>query len=136
MQATTENADKAAIGLSLVCVIHCLLTPVAITLVPALGATFLEDESFHYAVLFLVVPTSLFALGLGCRKHGRAQILITGLIGLLVLISPPILGEEVTGELGEKVLTVAGAGIIAWAHVRNFMLCRQRACHTVDEPQT
>ena len=116
--------------------VHCLITPVAITLAPALGATFLEDESFHYAVLFLVVPTSLFALGPGCRKHGRAQILIIGLFGLLVLISPAILGEEVTGELGEKVLTVAGAAIIAWAPVRNFILCRQRVCHTADEPQT
>ena len=133
MQASSANADKAAIGLSLVCVVHCLLTPVAIAMIPALGATFLEDESFHYAVLFLVLPTSLFALSLGCRKHGHFKILITGLLGLFVLFLVPILGEDVTGETGEKILTVAGAAIIAYAHVRNFTLCRQRDCHAADE---
>ncbi|MDE0478504.1 MAG: MerC domain-containing protein [Gammaproteobacteria bacterium] len=135
MQASSANADKAAIGLSLVCVIHCLLTPVAIAMIPALGATFLEDESFHYAVLFLVLPTSLFALSLGCRKHGHFKILMTGLLGLFVLFLVPILGEEATGELGEKILTVVGATIIAYAHVRNFRLCRQRDCHAVEAPQ-
>ncbi len=132
MQASSANADKAAIGLSLVCVVHCLLTPVAIAMIPALGATFLEDESFHYAVLFLVLPTSLFALSLGCRKHGHFKILITGLLGLFVLFLVPILGEDVTGETGEKILTVAGATIIAYAHVRNFWLCRQHDCHSTD----
>lgn len=133
MQASTARVDKAAIGLSLVCVIHCLLTPVAIAMIPALGATFLEDESFHYAVLFLVLPTSLFALSLGCRKHGHFKILVTGLLGLFVLFLVPILGEETTGELGEKILTVVGAAIIAYAHVRNFRLCRQRDCHAANE---
>lgn len=133
MQASTARVDKAAIGLSLVCVIHCLLTPVAIAMIPALGATFLEDESFHYAVLFLVLPTSLFALSLGCRKHGHFKILMTGLLGLFVLFLVPLLGEEATGELGEKILTVVGAAIIAYAHVRNFTLCRQRDCHAADE---
>lgn len=133
MQASTARVDKAAIGLSLVCVIHCLLTPVAIAMIPALGATFLEDETFHYAVLFLVLPTSLFALTLGCRKHRSFDILIIGLFGLLVLFLVPILGEEATGELGKKILTVAGAAIIAYAHVRNFTLCRQRDCHAAEE---
>ena len=133
MQVSSTNADRAAIGLSLVCVIHCLLTPVAIAMIPALGATFLEDETFHYAVLFLVLPTSLFALTLGCLKHRGFDILVIGLSGLLVLFLVPILGEEVTGELGEKILTVAGATIIAYAHVRNFTLCRQRDCHAADE---
>ena len=133
MQASSANADKAAIGLSLVCVVHCLLTPVAIAMIPALGATFLEDESFHYAVLFLVLPTSLFALSLGCRKHGHFKILMTGLLGLFVLFLVPILGEDATGETGEKILTVAGAAIIAYAHVRNFTLCRQRDCHAAAE---
>ncbi len=133
VQASTARVDKAAIGLSLVCVIHCLLTPVAIAMIPALGATFLEDETFHYTVLFLVLPTSLFALTLGCRKHRSFDILIIGLFGLLVLFLVPILGEEATGELGEKILTVAGAAIIAYAHVRNFTLCRQRDCHAAEE---
>lgn len=128
MKVSSINMDKAAIGLSLVCVVHCLLTPIAIIMLPALGATFLEDETFHYAILFLVIPTSLIALGLGCRKHGRLEIAVMGFIGLSVLCLILILGEEVIGETGEKVSTVLGAAIIAYAHVRNFRLCQSRQC--------
>ena len=59
MQQAGMKTDKAAIGLSLLCVVHCLVTPIAIVMFPALGATFLEDESFHYALLFVVLPISL-----------------------------------------------------------------------------
>ena len=127
--------DKAAIGLSLVCVVHCLLTPIAIIMLPALGTTFLEDERFHFAILFLVLPTSLIGLGLGCRKHGHFDILIIGLIGLLVLCLVLVVGEETIGELGERLTTIAGTGIIAFAHVRNFLACRRHDCGAVNESE-
>ncbi|MFL2838614.1 MAG: MerC domain-containing protein [Pseudohongiellaceae bacterium] len=111
--------------MSLVCTIHCLLTPLAIALLSALGATFLDDERFHYAVLFFVIPTSLYALGLGCRKHGRLGVLAIGMLGLLVLSSILIIGEETLGETGQKVTTVLGAS----AHIRNYRLCQKNACH-------
>ena len=85
MEQAGMKTDKAAIGLSMLCVVHCLVTPVAIVMFPALGATFLEDESFHYALLLLVLPTSLFSLGLGCRKHGHRDILFLGIFGLFLL---------------------------------------------------
>jgi len=120
--------DKAAIGLSLVCIVHCLAMPIAIVMLPALGATFLEDEKFHFAILFLVIPTSLFALGLGCKKHRRKEILAIGLLGLFVLCLILIIGEETLGEFGEKVSTIIGAFIVALAHIRNFTLCRSLPC--------
>jgi len=133
MQLTSTNMDKAAVGLSLACVVHCLLTPIAIVMLPALGATFLEDERFHYGILFLVLPTSLIALGLGCRKHRRAEIFITGLFGLFALFLILIVGEETLGEFGEKVSTIAGTAIIAFAHIRNYLLCRNQDCHAAEE---
>lgn len=125
---TTTNADKAAVGLSLVCVVHCLLTPIAIIMLPALGTTFLENESFHFGILFLVIPTSVYALGLGCRQHGRKQVLAIGLFGLLVLCAILVVGEETLGEIGETVSTIVGASIVALAHVRNYSLCRKQEC--------
>ena len=128
MENSTIKLDKAAIGLSVLCVAHCLLTPIAIVMLPALGATFLDDERFHYALLFLVLPTSIFSLGLGCRKHGRREILLFGLFGLLLMSLILILGEDVLGELGEKLSTILGALIIAFAHVRNFRACQNGHC--------
>ena len=133
MDKSIIKVDKAAIGLSLLCVAHCLLTPLAIVMLPALGATFLEDERFHYALLFLVLPTSLFSLSLGCRKHGHREILAIGLVGLFLLFLTVILGEDLLGEIGEKISTVAGALVIAVAHVRNFRACQNIKCHTDEE---
>ena len=132
MQLATLKMDKAAIGLSLMCVAHCLLTPIAIVMLPALGAMFLEDERFHSVLLFLVLPTSLLALTIGCRKHRRIEIVLIGLAGLLILFSVVIIGEESLGKFGEKAATVFGALIIAFAHVRNFTLCRRYDCNTEE----
>ena len=128
MNNPTLKMDKAAIGLSVLCVAHCLLTPIVIVMLPALGATFLEDERFHYALLFLVLPTSLVSLGLGCRKHGHFEILAIGVTGLFILSLTLILGDDLLGETGEKISTVAGALIIAVAHIRNFRACQKRKC--------
>lgn len=132
MEVTSTSADKVAIGLSLVCTVHCLLTPIAIVMLPALGATFLEDERFHYAILFLVLPISLLALALGCRKHRRFEVVITGLFGLLVLFLILILGEEIISESGEKTSTIFGTALIALAHIRNYNLCQSRSCHAKE----
>jgi hypothetical protein len=132
MQLTSFTMDKAAVGLSLMCVAHCLLTPIAIVLLPAFGAIFLEDERFHFVLLFLVLPTSLLALTIGCRKHLRVEIALIGLAGLLILFSVVIIGEESLGKFGEKATTVFGALIIAFAHIRNFMLCLRHDCNTEE----
>ena len=133
MEQAGMKTDKAAIGLSLLCVVHCLVTPIAIVMFPALGATFLDGESFHFALLFLVLPISLFSLGLGCRKHGHRDILLIGIFGLFLLSLILLVGEETLGELGEKLSTVFGAVIIASAHFRNFKACQDKKCHSTAE---
>ena len=133
MEQVGMKTDKAAIGLSLLCVVHCLLTPVAIVMFPALGATFLEGESFHYALLLFVLPISLFSLSLGCRKHGHRNILLIGFFGLFLLSLILLVGEETLGELGEKLATVAGAVVVASAHLLNFKACQNKKCHSAEE---
>jgi hypothetical protein len=132
MENSTIKIDKAAIGLSLLCVAHCVLTPIAIVMLPALGATFLDDERFHYALLLLVLPISIFSLGLGCRKHGHREILLFGLFGLFLMSLILILGEDILGELGEKFSTIVGASVIAVAHIRNFRACQNNHCNSEE----
>ena len=115
--------DRLAISLSFLCVAHCLLLPFAVLVLPILGASFLEVEAFHYWLLFLVVPTSVFSLWLGCRKHGRLDILTNGIFGVSLLLLIVLLGVDQLGEIGESMSTVAGAAIIALAHLRNLRAC-------------
>ena len=125
MQHLTAIMDKLAISLSFLCVVHCLLLPFAVVVLPILGASFLEGEAFHFWLLFLVIPTSVYSLWLGCQKHGRLEIFTIGLLGLFLLSLIVLLGVDALGETLERLSTVAGATIIAMAHLRNM-----RACNT------
>jgi len=128
-KAIQPMTDQAAIGLSLLCAIHCLALPVATTALPSVVALGFADESFHVWLVVVVIPLSAFALTMGCRKHGQSRVLFIGVLGLLLLCLGPILGHNVLSETVERALTLIGAALVAAGHVRNFLLCRERdAC--------
>jgi hypothetical protein len=124
-------ADKTAISLSLLCAIHCLAMPFLLVLVPAMTAINLADESFHLWMLIAVIPTSLMALTLGCKKHKRYRLFILATSGLSLMILAAWLGHDLLGESGEIALTAIGASIIAVGHYLNHRLCQSSryACH-------
>ncbi len=117
-------SDKTAIGLSAACTAHCLLLPLALTWLPTSAALTLQDEAFHWSMVLLVIPISLFALRVGCKEHQHNRVLILGLIGILLLISAVLFGHDLVGELGEKLITVLGSALIAVGHIWNFKLCQ------------
>lgn len=126
MKFSTLTADKLAVSFSTVCAIHCLATPFLVALLPSLAALPLEAESFHLWMVIAVLPTSVYALTLGCKKHKQRSVLRIGIVGLVFLISALAFGESFLGEWGEKGLTVLGAIIIAFAHFKNFRLCQEK----------
>ena len=126
-------ADTAAISLSILCALHCLATPVALTLYPSAIALGLGDEIFHLWMLFGVVPFSVFALTLGCGEHRNLRVAGAGALGITLLCASAMLGHDLLGDWGERVLTLIGAGIVAGSHVRNFAICRQsQVCNCAD----
>jgi hypothetical protein len=120
--------DRVAISASAVCAIHCLSLPLILTVLPTLGATFFGQESFHVVLLWLVIPLSIVALSMGCRKHKNWVVGLLGLVGLTLLFSAAALGHDLLGETGERFATLAGALFIGAGHFRNYSLCRRAAC--------
>ncbi len=116
--------DKMAISLSLLCVLHCLALPLLLVFLPSLVALQLDNEAFHLWMVVSVIPTSLYALTMGCNQHKHYRLLAFGMTGLCFLLLA-ILGEGIIGELWEKILTVFGSVCIAYGHFRNFRLCQQ-----------
>lgn len=126
---TQSTLDKSSISLSIACAVHCLALPVITVMSPALIGSAFADESFHRWLAFVVLPLSLVALFMGCRKHKHTGIVLLGLTGLVVLVLTALFGHDFLGEAGEKVATVLGAAMIALAHFRNYRLCkRHHAC--------
>lgn len=119
MKLTQTTADKLAIGLSLMCTVHCFATPVILALLPSFAVLQINAEQFHLWVLAVVLPTSLLALSLGCKKHKRTRYMACGVVGLAFLIIAVLLGQEEA----EKVLTLIGSAFIALAHWFNYQQC-------------
>jgi hypothetical protein len=125
MKTTQALTDKFAIGLSMLCTIHCLVLPLLLVTLPSLGSLQLQNEAFHTWTLLAVIPTSIYALTIGCKKHQRYRLLLWGVSGLTLMISAVFLSHEITGESDEKILTLLGAIIVVAAHWGNFRRCRQ-----------
>lgn len=79
--------DKLAISMSVLCGIHCLITPILIAFLPILSTTFWVSQDFHLWLLVLVIPTTSFAVLAGCRKHKDKIVLILSIVALLMLSS-------------------------------------------------
>ena len=122
--------DKVSISLSVICAIHCLAAPLAAVLLPSLAGLHLHDEAFHLWLVVAILPMSIFALTLGCKKHKRYRVLVLGGIGLFVLVLTVALGHDRLGESWEKTLTVIGASFVALSHILNYRLCKEKDhCH-------
>lgn len=125
MKILPINADKLAISFSALCLVHCLALPLLIVMLPTLSVLPLQEESFHFWMVIGVIPTSIYALTYGCKKHQNFSLIKIGIIGLLALISALFVGHHLLGESGEKLLTFLGATIIVVAHIKNYKLCQQ-----------
>ena len=127
-QAVNINYDKIAISFSLVCALHCLLLPIAIIFFPAISATFLGSEDFHKTLLYFVIPSSIIALTLGCKMHGKYEVYSYGVIGIGTLLFASFFGHDYLGETGEILFTLLGAGIVSLGHYKNQKLCAECCC--------
>ena len=84
-QSTSGWRDFLGIAASLACAIHCAAMPFLIAYLPALGLSFLADESFHQWMSVACLVLALIAFIPGWRKHRRwLPGMIAGL-GLLMI---------------------------------------------------
>jgi hypothetical protein len=129
MLSSNNTLDKFAILLSGVCLVHCLLAPVLITLLPIVSSSSLvEDILFHQLMLWAVLPTSIIALFLGCRKHKQFMIAVPGIVGISILVAVAFFGHAWFGIVGEKVATSIGGLVLALSHYLNYRACQNTTC--------
>lgn len=114
--------DQVAVALSGLCLLHCLLLPIAIVLLPFLGR--FDESHFHVQLLLLVIPVSLFALTLGYRRHADKRVLVSAGIGLALLIIGGTIVHAHYGVSADRALTILGSVILAVTHYRNSKLSR------------
>lgn len=125
----SHQLDRFAILLSGVCLVHCLLAPILLTLVPIFSfAALVEDLVFHQLMLWFVVPTSLLALFIGCKKHRLWPIALSGFTGIAILFFVAFLGHDIFTVTEEKIITSIGGMVLALSHYLNFRACQNITC--------
>lgn len=124
-----QRIDRIAIGLSGLCLVHCLSVPLALLLAPALSVWLDATETqIHWLLLGLALPISGIALYRGYRRQANMLTVILGCTGFLLML----LGvTHALGEALEITLTVIGITLVMFAHIRNLHVGHE---HAVDEP--
>ena len=106
--------DRLAVGLSGLCVLHCVLGVVLVSTL-SLGGAFFADPHIHEFGLMGAVALGAVALGQGYLAHRAIVPACIGAGGLLLMT----LGLLVPHGWGEVVLTIAGVCVLALGHVMN-----------------
>jgi hypothetical protein len=106
--------DRLAIGLSGLCLVHCLATAVLLGLVSAAGGL-LGSHLIHEVGLGLAMVLGAVALGRGIREHGFMMPSAVGGLGLGVMAGALTLPHNGV----EALYTMVGVGVLALGHRLN-----------------
>jgi hypothetical protein len=112
----TSRLDRIAMGLSGLCLVHCIGTAILLGLLASAGGI-LGSPIIHEVGLTLAMIIGSFALGRGILEHGFMLPGAIGALGLGVMAGALSLPEG--GH--EPIYTVAGVMILALGHRLNVM---------------
>ena len=111
---STSRLDRIAVGLSGLCLVHCVATAVLLALLSAAGGV-LGAPIVHEVGLSLAMVMGAIALGRGIVEHGYSMPSAVGGLGLGVMAGALTLPHDGT----EALYTVVGVAILALGHRLN-----------------
>jgi hypothetical protein len=113
--APVSRLDRLGFALSGLCLIHCLLLPIIIAILPVMSSIIPEHEVVHFVMIAMAIPISGTAIFKGYLHHRVAAIPLIGAAGLLFLLIGALLGGAF-----DVPVTVTGSLLLATAHLRNW----------------
>ena len=116
MLAQTRRWDRLAIGLSGLCLVHCLASAVVMGLLSVAGGL-LGAPIIHEVGLVLAMMLGAVALGRGVIEHGFMMPSAVGALGLGVMSG----ALQLPHDGSEALYTVIGVGLLALGHRLNVM---------------
>ncbi len=114
--------DLYAVGLSTLCVIHCIALPLLVALMPMVAQA-AQSELVHKVLVILAVPISLRVIWKVRSAAGNALFIGAASVGLGLLLLGAFL-EALSAY--EQPVTVAGGVLLGSAHLWHWL----RRCGT------
>jgi hypothetical protein len=125
-------ADQVGIWASALCMIHCVLTPVVLS-ISAVSAHFLpSDERTHRTLAILIAVVGAIALVKGYRNHRKRRVRSLMAVGLVCIFSGALWGDRLPSHLIEVCITLIGSAFMIAAHFANHTFCRNCSCSRVN----
>ncbi len=148
----SKRGDRIGIVASVLCAIHCALTPVLLLVLPGFGRVWAHPAA-HWAAALFVVPLAAWMLARGFARHRRKWVVAAGIGGIAFVLlgaaAPSLVPEPATAaaacadsccpslqvdEEGKRhlqipaasILTTLGGLLLVTGHIGN--LCRCRCC--------
>jgi hypothetical protein len=106
--------DRLAIGLSGLCLVHCLASAIFVAMLASAGGLLLHP-AVHEVGLVFAIGLGIIALGRGVVEHGFMMPSAVGGLGLGVMAGSLGLHEGAAGT----VYTIIGVAILALGHDLN-----------------
>lgn len=114
----SDRWDRVGMGLSGLCLVHCLALPLLSLGLPLWAAADSLHAWMHPLLALGVLPVALLALRTCWRRHGAWHVPILLGSGLVVVVVALLAGHWL-GPLAETAGTVLGSGLLLAGHWRN-----------------
>lgn len=126
-------ADQLGVWASALCVVHCLLTPIVLSL-SVVSVHFLpSEEKTHRTLAVWIAIIGALALVKGYRTHGRQLIVLLMMVGLAFIFAGAYWGDHLPSHLAEVLVTFIGSACMIAAHRMNHTFCRNCRCSDSHE---
>ena len=112
---TSLSGDQLAMGLSGLCLVHCLATTIFFASVASVGGVFLDNHLFHEVGLVIAIGFALITLVSGVLSHGYMMPFGVGCFGLGMMAGALSRAHDGT----EVLATMVGVAVVALGHDLN-----------------
>jgi len=125
--------DKVGAAISGLCVIHCVLLPIGLLLLPALSTYLpLLETKVHLILLGLVLAAAGMSFIPGYRVHKHLLPLGLSTAGITSLIFAGTLVHDLLGHRWEPPFAILGSLLLIVAHWVNHSKCKSCVTHTSE----
>ncbi len=107
--------DRAAMMLSGLCAVHCVVTAVLIAILASAGGL-LFSHTVHEIGLVIAIILGAIALGYGAMRHGYVMPLAIGSLGIGIMMG----ALDLPHDGSEVLFTIIGVAVLALGHDLNY----------------
>jgi peptidoglycan/LPS O-acetylase OafA/YrhL len=122
-RASIFSADDLGIWASAFCVVHCVMTPILISMSAVFAHLIPGEERTHRTLAVGVAVLGAIALVKGFRTHGRRRILGLMALGLAAIFAGAFYGNRLPSHGYEVAITMMGSVLMISAHRMNHTFC-------------